>query len=151
MQPSQGSRYHASIGSWTIALLIASALVVIATASFESLRTDWVLVIIATLTGALGLGIVAELLLHFLAGPRSYVLDESGLSFGRGKRLTPLFKWQEVSAWTLIEGDKSNDRWKFETADKTFTVRKVDVRVPSAGEFAREVERLIGKPPEGAA
>ena len=148
MPPANRSRYHASIWNLTLGLVVASGFVVVFTFSIDKLRSDLVLVILAGLMSLLSLGVLVEILLYFLAGPRSYVVDAAGLWFGRGTRLAQLFEWSEVTSWTDASAIQGGRRWKFETHDKIFTVRRADVQLPSDEQFAREVEVHIGKPPK---
>ncbi|MCB9894762.1 MAG: hypothetical protein H6839_09950 [Planctomycetes bacterium] len=146
MPPPDGTRFHASLSRWTIGLLVATAFVVAATFGIETLRSDWVLVGVVVLAASVAVAVAGEVLLHFVAGPRSYVVNDTGLWFGRGSNLTKLFDWSEVTSWKLITQRNGNDRWKIETDDKVFTIRKLDVELPSADNFARELETRISTP-----
>ena len=147
MLPSSEVRFHASVWHLGLGLLVASGLVVVFTLTIDDLRSDLVLVIIAGLISLLSLGIVVEILMYFLTGPRGYVVDAAGLRFGRGTRLTQLFEWHEVISWTDSSTIQGGRRWKFETDEKIFTVRASDVAIPSVEAFAREVEERTGRPP----
>jgi hypothetical protein len=90
--------------------------------------------------------LIFELAAWAAVGPRVTLVDSLGLSRGRGGKMKQLFAWNELELWHReVRGEHSTRSWHFKTAHRSFTIREIQVAVPSADLFELAVEAASGK------